>query len=234
MAQDPVAVPVLQVGQQHVVALGIADPGVHAEECLWVRSQVEALGKVVRLVLRMASYQCGVLLALMEVERQPAVVVEYLRQPAETGVCRRVLGAHDGDGIGLDRLEQAEALAAFQHEVAQALAGHVDLVVRLGRRGKPALADEAAFPHVIGAVRELEPTTRWQELARHPGRFEPEDAVLLCERLIQYSVRGFDCHDLDTPWCACLVITTMFPGGPWWKATHWRSRRCRRRWPRRS
>src|SRR5260221_228481 len=166
MAQDPVAVPVLQVGEQHVVAVGIADPGVHAEECLWVRSQVEALGKVVRLVLRMASYQCGVLLALMEVERQPAVVVEYLRQPAETGVCRRVLGAHDGDGIGLDRLEQAEALAAFQHEVAQALAGHVDLVVRLGRRAQPPFADEATCPDVGGLAGQPQPPTGRPQVAR--------------------------------------------------------------------
>src|SRR5215472_1016959 len=115
MAQYPGAVPVQQVGQQDVVALGVADPGVHAEKRLWVRSEVEPFGEVVRLVLGMASYQSGVLLALMEMEREPAVVIEDLRQSAKAGVYRRVLGSHDRDRIGLDRFEQAQTFAAFQH-----------------------------------------------------------------------------------------------------------------------
>src|SRR5215467_12579986 len=134
------------------------------------------------------------LLSLTKMKREPACVIEYLREPAEAGMRRCVGRTHDRRRIGLNRVEQAEPLARFEHQIAQALAGWADGIVGSGRRGQPALADEPALANLIRAFGEAKTSSRRQEIARDPGWFEAEYSVPFGKCLVKYALHGLGSH----------------------------------------
>ena len=117
----------LEVRQQQLVVPLLRDRRMQAEERLRVRAHVDARREVVRLVLGPATDERGVLLPLVQVERQPRAVVEDLREPPETVVGGGVLLAHDRDGVGCRPPPcSVIRLRSLEREVAQPLVGGSD------------------------------------------------------------------------------------------------------------
>ena len=177
--QDAVvaAVPVLEASPD----LGLRRPGLEAHE--GVREVVVGLvvlrREVVRLGLAFAAEELRLLLALMQVVRNRAHVVEELAEQIPAAFARHdVLSQQQIAGL-LDGVAQEEARAVRLTDVAQPLVGRrARTVVGVRRRRKPPFVDAAAVAaqrvQIVGM--EFQTAAGNHERARHPARLETQDA----------------------------------------------------------
>ena len=138
---------------------------------------VQLRREVVALGLALLAGQCGVLGLLVHVVRDGAHVVEELRvdRPAFVFLPDRL--ADDARSGLLDGVLQQEPLA-FEHAVAQPFVGRAAFVGGLGGAGEPPLVDAAPMraQGVPIGWGQLDPLAGVQEVARHPGRRQPQQS----------------------------------------------------------
>ena len=175
--EDQVAVPRREVRQDQVAVVGSAERGMKPEERLGMGALVDFQRVVVGLVLLVGANERGVLLAWVEVKRDPLGEVEDLREAIEALVGLRVFDAHERRRVHRDRVLQRDPNTAFERDVGEPLVRRPDPIVGLGHRPEPALADEA--PLADGQLRlgQAKATARRQPLAGDPRRLETDDAT---------------------------------------------------------
>ena len=138
---------------------------------------VQLRREVVALGLALLAGQRGVLGLLVHVVRDGAHVVEELRVDRPALVLLPDCLADDPRPGLLDGVAEQEPLA-LEDAVAQALVGGPALVGGLGRAGEPPLVDAAAMraQGVPVGRGQLDPLAGMQEVARHPGGRQPQQA----------------------------------------------------------
>ena len=182
--------------QQSLADLVFGHAGIEAEEGVGEIAAVvvHLRREVVGLGLAQLAGELGVLVAVMDVVRQRAFVVEELRVHGPAAVLFPESVANDLALEIVDRVAEQNLpgfAAVFEDDETESFVGRGQRPVVGGRRrGEPSLVDAAALAaeSVIVIRVQLDPPARHAERTRHPRRREPQNSLPLleghCSRLL--------------------------------------------------
>jgi hypothetical protein len=169
------------------------DVRVDSEKRLGVAPQVDVLREEVRFLLGVMPHLARVGLGLVIVEKNPAVEVVDLGEPPEAPVRAGVIVAHEQRGAGCDGVPEEDVLPLDPQE-RESLVLELELVLDVGLRSQPALADEPAVPNRVAVLRQAQPPAGLEKVPSHPGRPQPHQAVVLAELSVEDAPCGDRVH----------------------------------------